>query len=344
MQARLDAILMMLTREHAPAVLNDPNARGSSAVLARRLAGYGVLVLSAEVDHLLDPFTVINEWMRLHMQFYAFLAEGLFPSYTAVQPRILDNGSPVFVGLFGAATPVIQVMAGYVVPYISYCQRRTLRTTEAELRGMMDIVLEELEAADLPRPRYTSLRGIGIALMQHMIGLPLRQFSLTAFDRPVADELPTEPIPSSQDTRPMAAIRDEMLYTPTNGTPRVGNTMPGVKPSTLPGTGPLNPQTVKPSTLPGTGPLNGQTAARGTGEVAAAKPTTLPQTGALNGAKAPPADAPRTLPQTGNLNPQSAEAALSDTARSRAITEEQYQGGGGGYKRRPPVPDLPDTD
>ena len=71
----------------------------------------------------------------------------------------VDQQQPLIVALYGEATPVIMAMAGFVAPYV--VARQGTRPLEVEVFGMMDMILEELEATDLPRDEYRRLRDSG---------------------------------------------------------------------------------------------------------------------------------------------------------------------------------------
>src|SRR5690606_6338605 len=99
-------------------------------------------------------------WVNGYWQFYYLLARTLFPSHIYFSAHYTDEKWPLVIYMQGAANPVIQRMAGYIVPYI--VQRQTEKiVSQAELIGVMELVLDELEATGLPDESYKQLRDEG---------------------------------------------------------------------------------------------------------------------------------------------------------------------------------------
>lgn len=192
MTARLERILTKLAKTHAPHLLNA--AEVDYRRLAHQLAGYHLLVITVQIPSIVieSRDTHIQRWVNAYARFYQLLTQALFPSYADLSARYADDQLPPVVVLEGEASPVIQVMSGYVVPYLASRQAQAL-TSEAELRGLMSIVLEELEAHDLPRERYDLLLTDGVGALRRLLALPLQHVSLTDFDRPVFDAIPQRP-------------------------------------------------------------------------------------------------------------------------------------------------------
>lgn len=208
MDQRLDKILTRLAQRHAPELLRQLPAGKAERlpILARRLASYNLLVLLGEVAQpVTSPDTImrVQTWADGYIRLYSLLAHHLFPSFSHISAQYADDKLPVVIVIKGAATPLMHVLAGFVSPFIE--QRQAQRTvSEVELLGLMDTLLDELEASDLPREDYKSVRADGVAILKDMLRSPVRQLSLTPFDRPLFSDLPQPPAPSLPSTLPEA--------------------------------------------------------------------------------------------------------------------------------------------
>jgi hypothetical protein len=193
MDRRLEQLLLALAQQYAPSLVQTWDRKGDLAtrlpVWVRQLANYNILVIMGDFPYSLqtlgqDVNAHIQGWVNGYGQFYHLLARALFPSYAHLSAHYTDDKWPVVIYMQGAATPVIQRMAGYVMPYIA--QRQLDATVyEAELVGLMDLILDELEAGNLPRETYKMLRAEGIALLKQMLEAQIRQLPLAEFDRAI---------------------------------------------------------------------------------------------------------------------------------------------------------------
>lgn len=190
---RLEQLLISLGQQHAQNALRSWNAQGDLhqrlPALARELANYNMLVIMGDFPQTLatigqDVNAQIQSWVNGYGQFYGLLTRALFPSYTHFSAHYTDDRWPVVIYMIGAATPVIRCMAGYVAPYIVQRQFESI-VSEAELIGLMDLILDELEAASLGRDAYKALRAEGVALLKAMLSTAIRQLPLTEFDRQI---------------------------------------------------------------------------------------------------------------------------------------------------------------
>jgi len=187
---RLEQILTRLAQRHAPELLREPSRE--PAWLARRLASYNLLVLMGEVPYpVSSPDTImrVQTWADGYVRLYSLLTHHLFPSFTHIGAQYADDKLPVIIVIKGAATPVIHALAGFVSPYIAHRQAQPT-ISEVELLGLMDTILDELEAGDLPRAAYKSLRTEGAAMLKDMLRAPVRQLLLTEFDRQMFSDIP----------------------------------------------------------------------------------------------------------------------------------------------------------
>jgi|FLYN01.1.fsa_nt_gi hypothetical protein len=202
---RLEQILTKLAMRHAPELLRQLPAGKTERIpaLARRLASYNLLVLMGQVSQpVTSPDTImrVQTWADGYIRLYSLLAHDLFPSFTHISAQYADDKLPVVIVIKGAATPIVHVLAGFVSPFIAQRQGQAT-VSEVELLGLMDTILEELEASDLPREEYKHLRADGMAILKDMLRAPVRQLPLTPFDRPLFSDIPVitpqqpEPLP-----------------------------------------------------------------------------------------------------------------------------------------------------
>jgi hypothetical protein len=218
MDRRLEQLLLALAQQYAPQLAQSWDRSGDFAqrlpVWVRQLANYNILVIMGDFPYSLqtlgqDVNAYIQAWVNGYGQFYHLLARALFPSYAHLSAHYTDDKWPLVIYMQGAATPVIQRMAGFVAPYIVQRQLDSI-VYEAELVGLMDLILDELEAGSLPRETYKALRSEGIALLKQMLAAHIRQLALADFDRaifsdsqrliPIVEEPPVLP---EHDSRPM---------------------------------------------------------------------------------------------------------------------------------------------
>lgn len=239
---RLEITLLTIARRYAPPLVPPGWQRPGDypaplPELARALASYNVLVLLGDLPNELthqagDHF---KQWAEAYKRFYSLLCDQLFPSFTQINAFYADQDWPPIVALQGAATPVIVAMAGYVAPFIAARQTGG-RVSDVELVGLMDVILDDLEAGDLPRAAYRQLRDDGAAQIKTLLASPVRQLPLTPRARPLfgEDEAPP-PLPLPEDL-PTAAtlVPDETLTAPRPTAPPPPDLPEAPPPSSLP--------------------------------------------------------------------------------------------------------------
>jgi hypothetical protein len=231
MEQREERLLVALAQKYAPSILStldrsgDPQARLGR--LARRLADFNLLILEAEQPYSLqliqrDVNSLIEEWLNGYIQFYLRICRDLFPSYARWNFQYIDNQWPILLYMAGEATPVIQRMAGYIVPYVTLRQFDN-RVLDAELIGLIDLVLHELEAGSLSRNAFKQLRDDCAAILKQM------QLTLTPFDReiftesqriiPIRSDPPPVPPPAPPATlpEPISPRHDDTQQVQTTG-------------------------------------------------------------------------------------------------------------------------------
>jgi hypothetical protein len=188
--ARLEQIILSLVKQHAPQLLGGAESLGATREerlerLCRRLANHGILVLAVEVVGMSgNPALVQTQnWVSGVARLYSTLVRRLFPSYARIDTQYIDGDMPAVITIMGDSNILMQKMAGFVLPYLAL--RQTQVISEAELRGLVDIVLEELEANDLPRTDYQTLRAECVTMLQRLLSSPMRLLALRTFDRPI---------------------------------------------------------------------------------------------------------------------------------------------------------------
>lgn len=197
MDARAEQILINLAQQFAPQALQSWDRSGTpeqrTSRLARALAQNNILVIMAEQPPSLQAIThdtrnLIAEWVNGYIQFYTRLCQDLFPSLAQqITARYADDQWPVMIYVQGAAANAIQVMAGYVAPYVAQAQYKN-QLSEVEINGLMDWILDELEANTLPPNIIRRLRSDGAAIIKNILTAKVQAISLTNYDRPIFTE------------------------------------------------------------------------------------------------------------------------------------------------------------
>lgn len=186
MNQRLERILVKLAQRHAPALL-APGWQGTTENLkrlARGLADYDFLVVMANVPErlLAERETHIQNWATAYAKFHNLMAHNLFPNYSALNVRFADDGMPPAIVFQAKISPIVEVMAGYLVPYVA-SRQAFARVADSEIRELIDEILVKLATTDLSEPVYHMLVKDGIACTRRLIELPMQHIALTDFDR-----------------------------------------------------------------------------------------------------------------------------------------------------------------
>lgn len=187
---RLEQILTRFAQQHAPQILmrgwpgmDDPKWR--HAGLARRLAAYNILVLIGAPDttSIHEAAPAVQKWVNGYASFYNMLTQNIYPSLTTINAEYADGGMPVIIAMRGEASQVMEVMAGYLCPYVVKRQYRPT-ISDVEIKGLMDMMLDEAGGEKLSREQFKTLSRSGMDIIKKMLlNPPLRQLPLTIFDR-----------------------------------------------------------------------------------------------------------------------------------------------------------------
>lgn len=215
---RLDQLITALARDHAPHLLSQaipPATRNQE--LAAGLAKNGVLVLVGQpLEYArIDYNTLIQQWFNPYATLYHLLTDALFQTLTTMKAAAYPDALPLMVVIEGDAIFVIRALAGYIVPYLAARQGEKL-ISEAELRGVMTMLLDDLEGNDLPSAKYDRLCSEGISLLRTLRTLPLYHVALTSFKRPLFQELqiPNPPPPPPPPNPPEMVKPDSQPMPP----------------------------------------------------------------------------------------------------------------------------------
>ena len=220
--ARLEPVLMRLARKYAPPLVTPGweapgDYPGRLSDLATALAGYDLFVTACAPPPDADATAVVTPWVETYVRLYDILARALFPSFRQIDAYYGDYDSPPLIVIKGAATPVIMMLAGFIAPYVAGRQT-TGSVTDFELVGLMEIVLDELEAGDLTREALRQLRDEAVQQIRQLLNSPVRQLRLTApkpalarsFDIADTGEIavapPVQPAPTSAPEVPAIGL------------------------------------------------------------------------------------------------------------------------------------------
>lgn len=203
---RLEHVLDQICAQTAPHLLGEriANVPQRLAHRAAQLTKHGVLLLVGETPST-NHHQRVQQWVMGYLDLYRHLTNALFPSYSAYHADYADEGHPPIVVIYGRSLPVICVIGQLIIPYIAQRQY-DLRVTDAEIRGIVETALDELEAGDLPRPAYESVRRGAIVILRELLNAPVRQIWLNetwlteqAAPPPpnsLPEDMPTEILPS----------------------------------------------------------------------------------------------------------------------------------------------------
>lgn len=216
MNTRLEQVLRELARRHATYLLAKLPADETRLVwLADGLAKNGVLVVLGEVGTRYQ--SAIHSWMNTYSAFYKLLAEALFSMSAGQRLGFVDQQFPPILVLDGQSAPIVEVMGGYVVPFVDYCQRER-EASLLELSGVMLLILEALEGWDLQPSVQNALIEEGVRLMEQMLQIGVRQYAVTSFAPPLLEQVQRRARQTQQRMPNSAPPPSTLPEEPTNGT------------------------------------------------------------------------------------------------------------------------------
>lgn len=231
MDGRLERALLQIARRYAPSLV-PAGWRGPGdyqrltgddlLTLVSQLAAANVLVFTGEVppDGVNLSRFLYKDWVDTLVDIYTRLAQALFPSYMQVSALYADQTPPPVAFLVGAATPVVLTLHGAILPYVT--ERCGTTPSDTELRGLMDGVLEDLEAVDMPRAQFRDLRDSCAVQVRELCLAPVKMRALSIIDTQspslppappeLPDDRPPEPPPLPEAPRPSFAAGDIPIF------------------------------------------------------------------------------------------------------------------------------------
>ncbi|MBZ0293386.1 MAG: hypothetical protein K8L99_12535 [Anaerolineae bacterium] len=201
MNAELERLLVELAQQHAPQLVENGH-KPNRQTLARELANHSILAITGypEAHYAKDPPKVVGLCVNYYKALYHLLIDALFPpalKKIEAYYQVYDQ-SKLLVHFKAEARPVIQVFAGYVSPYVA--ERQAAKSvSDYEILALVDVVLHNLDADDLEQTRYEEVRLQGAKIVKRLLGMPLRQQPLTAFDTPFFSKIEQAPPPLPPD-------------------------------------------------------------------------------------------------------------------------------------------------
>jgi hypothetical protein len=182
--ARLERVLMRLARRYAPPLVTPGweapgDYPGRLSDLATALAGYDLFVTTCQPPAGADAAAIVTPWVETYVRLYDVLARAVFPSFRQVDAYYGDYEEPPIIVIKGEATPVIMMLAGFIAPYIA-ARQATRSVTDFELVGLMELILDELEAGDLPREALRQVRDEAAQQVRQLLSSPVQQLRMTA--------------------------------------------------------------------------------------------------------------------------------------------------------------------
>jgi hypothetical protein len=204
MDSRLNGILTTLAQQYAfPILQSAPMDEHRFAYLANGLASYGLLVLVSDVpENSYD--LMVRTWVDNYHKLYALLTSNIFPSYTSVNLGLADNQRPPVAILQGESAAVIQMLAGYVVPYVAMRQKGR-SVSDAEIRGLMTYILDDLQADDLGTEKYNAIMRDGARIISQLITMPMQQYAMTTMKKPLFQQVHVQPQQPPLQVKPQPA-------------------------------------------------------------------------------------------------------------------------------------------
>lgn len=198
---RLDNTLTSLANQYVPdALMRAPHDLEKRVpYLADSLVRVGILVMTADIPSNNYQF-LLRRWTYGYRQIYDVLASNLFTTLLRIDLGTVDNMTPPVVVLKGQAVPVIDVLAGYVVPYVTLRQQ-TSTLNEPEIRGIITIMLDELDDEISTQVSKVILQTC-TRVIRELVNLPITQYSLTSMKKPLFQQTYESPPPPKKRPRP----------------------------------------------------------------------------------------------------------------------------------------------
>jgi hypothetical protein len=183
MKARMERILRKLAQRYRPYLLNQLPADIDDRLrwLADGLAKEGVLVIVGDLPN--DNYDErVGKWIGAYGDLCLLMAKGIFPSLANLEAVYADNNRPPIVVVDGRPAAVMEQLGRYVAPFLAM-RHDDNRVTDAELRGVMQFMLDELEADDLDNAIYTHMWQEGIKILRYLLNMDMTHYAVTSAAR-----------------------------------------------------------------------------------------------------------------------------------------------------------------
>lgn len=181
---RLETILKMLLHQKTGSLEPPANTFNDRVEnLAHHLINEGVLVLVGELHPTQRSQLAMHLqlWMHTYTELYYLLNNGLYNSTDAPIAYLADQKYPLVVVFEAQTLIVVRVMANLIIPYVAL--RQSGGASRAELRGIIDNLLDELGANDIHPEKKQIIRQAGIQYLKTLLTSEIAQVSLTSFSQ-----------------------------------------------------------------------------------------------------------------------------------------------------------------
>lgn len=184
-QTRLETILKMLLHQKTGS-LEPPAKTFNDRVenLAHHLVDEGVIVLVGELhpSQRAELGMHLQLWMHTYTELYYLLNNGLYNSTDAPVAYLADRKYPLVVVFEAKTLIVVRVMTNLIIPYIALRQENG-GASRAELRGIVDNILDELGATNIHPEKKQVIRKWAIQYLETLLKSEITQVSLTNFSQ-----------------------------------------------------------------------------------------------------------------------------------------------------------------
>lgn len=209
---RIGRVIQQLAQNVSPGLVPagwQPNEDNVRALAYRLAVDYDLLILVGRVPRGYMEYRndYLRIWINHYIDLYNLFARTLFGHGDAQLTSHAHQAPDTIIILRGDVTEVMAAIAGYVVPYVASRQQIISAPSDAEIRQIINAVLDHLEGQDLATDRRAALMREGTKIIKDLWRQPVRQYATTAFLRHVVRDLPTPPpsLPSTDFLAPPEA-------------------------------------------------------------------------------------------------------------------------------------------
>jgi hypothetical protein len=239
MKERLETTLIGIARRFAPQLAPPYWAQPGDYPrplpdLVQALANEGILVIMGDVPvpYTGDARVHVKLWADLYVQLYNVLVNAIFPKYGKSEAYYADEEWPPIILVRGNLSPIIKAIALYVAPFVTQRQSGTL-VADTEVNSLIDSLLKELEAGDMPTDEYQDLHSDTAALVKDLLAVHVRQMPLLPVTRPLPNITlppppePPKPVGALPETGEYPAIQEPPVQPGSTPLPPIGKSKTG---------------------------------------------------------------------------------------------------------------------